>query len=320
MQDRVSLYPGRVKLAPVSGQENTYDMVRADSPTQDGTPLNKDSLLKDATAALFGLGSDAVPDDVLALLSRFNSNVGEDYLWEKVKTSYIHVESTVSTSNVISGIQNGGSITDYDSVESGQNGIVLTGEHKITVSTSSISTLVGKYYKNSSGVIYKISGGSFQSGKYYGNGYKVSEQKNEEHIAYLNSSNEEAYPPSESDGYDYIYRGKIGQVAMVATGTYFGTGTYGSGNKSVIALPFNPKIVFIFKIPEYQNFTGSSASYFGYSNQVFYNGATSFGAHTGSSSAVVSYSMENNALTRYSTAANVQMNESGQAYGYIAIG
>lgn len=68
MQDRVSLYPGRVKLVPVPGQENTYDMVRADSPTQEGTPLNKDTLLKDATAALFGLGSDAVPDDVFKTL------------------------------------------------------------------------------------------------------------------------------------------------------------------------------------------------------------------------------------------------------------
>lgn len=65
MQDRVPLYPGRVKLMPVSGQENTYDMVRADQPSQVGTPLNKKSLLKDATAALFGLGADAVPDDVL---------------------------------------------------------------------------------------------------------------------------------------------------------------------------------------------------------------------------------------------------------------
>lgn len=65
MQDRVPLYPGRVKLTPVSGQENVYDMVRADQPTQDGDPLNKATLLKDATAALFGLGTDAVPDDVL---------------------------------------------------------------------------------------------------------------------------------------------------------------------------------------------------------------------------------------------------------------
>lgn len=38
--------------------------------SQQGTPLNKDTLLKDATAALYGLDSDAVPDDVLSILSR----------------------------------------------------------------------------------------------------------------------------------------------------------------------------------------------------------------------------------------------------------
>lgn len=69
MQDRVPLYPGRVTLTPVSGQTNTYDMVRADQPTQEGTPLNKNNLLKDATAALWGLGSDATPDDVLHAIS-----------------------------------------------------------------------------------------------------------------------------------------------------------------------------------------------------------------------------------------------------------
>lgn len=51
MQDRVSLYPGRVKLEPVAGQANTYDLTRADQPTQEGTPLSKANLLSDATAA-----------------------------------------------------------------------------------------------------------------------------------------------------------------------------------------------------------------------------------------------------------------------------
>lgn len=68
MQDRIPLYPGRVTLTPVSGQANTYDMARADQPTEEGTPLNKNTLLKDATAALYGLGSDAVPDEVLGML------------------------------------------------------------------------------------------------------------------------------------------------------------------------------------------------------------------------------------------------------------
>ena len=68
MQDRVSLYPGRVKLIPVTGQENTYDMVRADEPTQEGTPLNTENLLKASTAALYGLPNTAVPNEVFALL------------------------------------------------------------------------------------------------------------------------------------------------------------------------------------------------------------------------------------------------------------
>lgn len=71
MKDRIPLYPGRVKLNPVSGQPNTFDMVRADDPTQAGTPLKKSSLLKDATAALYGLGTGAVPDDVLAEIGKY---------------------------------------------------------------------------------------------------------------------------------------------------------------------------------------------------------------------------------------------------------
>lgn len=89
MKDRVPLYPGRVKLTPVTWQENTFDLVRADQPTQEGTPLNKASLMKDATAALFGLGTDAVPDDAFSLLSRFHKGLGNEYLWEKSKSDEI---------------------------------------------------------------------------------------------------------------------------------------------------------------------------------------------------------------------------------------
>lgn len=55
MQDRISKYPGRIKLTPVEGQEGYYDMERADEPTQTGTPLNKNSLLKDSTAQMLNL-------------------------------------------------------------------------------------------------------------------------------------------------------------------------------------------------------------------------------------------------------------------------
>ena len=51
--DRIPTYPGRVKMTPVEGQSNTYDMVRADQPTEVGTPLNRalfESIRSDVTA------------------------------------------------------------------------------------------------------------------------------------------------------------------------------------------------------------------------------------------------------------------------------
>lgn len=68
MQDRVSLYPGRVKLEPVAGQANLYDLTRADQPTQEGTPLNKASLLTDGVCEILGLDHDATPNDAFLAL------------------------------------------------------------------------------------------------------------------------------------------------------------------------------------------------------------------------------------------------------------
>ena len=44
--DRTPANAGRVILAPVSGQENTYDMVRADNPSIEGTPINRDLFMQ----------------------------------------------------------------------------------------------------------------------------------------------------------------------------------------------------------------------------------------------------------------------------------
>ena len=71
MRDRVPRYPGRVKLTPVSGQANVYDMERADSPTQEGDPINKSTLLRDSTAALYSLGANATPNDVFAEIRNY---------------------------------------------------------------------------------------------------------------------------------------------------------------------------------------------------------------------------------------------------------
>lgn len=87
MQDRASLYPGRVKLKPVSGQENTYDMERADEPTQVGTALNKANLLRDGTASMYGLDSTAVPDD--AFVASVMANTGYIYITTKTSSGVV---------------------------------------------------------------------------------------------------------------------------------------------------------------------------------------------------------------------------------------
>ena len=50
MKNRESLYPGRVKLTPVDAANGIYDLIRADEPQEEGTPLNK-KLLDFAVAA-----------------------------------------------------------------------------------------------------------------------------------------------------------------------------------------------------------------------------------------------------------------------------
>ena len=69
MQDRVPTYAGRVRLTPVQNQDNIYDLVRADEPIQEGTPLNKSTLLTDETAQAMGLTSDATPNDAFSQLT-----------------------------------------------------------------------------------------------------------------------------------------------------------------------------------------------------------------------------------------------------------
>lgn len=67
MKNRVPANPGRVLITPEDGSAAFYAVLtRADNPTEDGDPLSKETLLTDATAALYGLDATAVPDEVLA--------------------------------------------------------------------------------------------------------------------------------------------------------------------------------------------------------------------------------------------------------------
>jgi len=69
VEDRVSTYPGRVILTPVGGEENTFDMERADLPVVEGTPVNK---------KLFDSKSDCLTEDVTVYVATTGSDLEGD--------------------------------------------------------------------------------------------------------------------------------------------------------------------------------------------------------------------------------------------------
>lgn len=79
MDDRNVQYPNRFQLTKVDGTDDIYEIIPAPGKVYtEGTFINKFALLKDTTAALFGLGVDNVPDDVLVFLGKYNQ-----YWWKR---------------------------------------------------------------------------------------------------------------------------------------------------------------------------------------------------------------------------------------------
>lgn len=69
VENRVSTYPGRITLKPVSGQTNVYDMERSDMPIVEGTPINK---------LLFDSKADALKENVTVYVSISGDDIGGD--------------------------------------------------------------------------------------------------------------------------------------------------------------------------------------------------------------------------------------------------
>lgn len=94
MKDRQSTHPGRVKLTEVvngsaSGSTKTYDLVRDDSPTETGTPLNKATFMTDSTASNYGLsGNDALPENAFKQLSDFMQIGSIHFLLRQMRHKY----------------------------------------------------------------------------------------------------------------------------------------------------------------------------------------------------------------------------------------
>ena len=82
LQDRIVEHPGRVMLTPVSGEENTYDMTRAEGTvTQEGTELNAENL-----TAAFGLVTEDYTGTVTYDAGTIGTRAGAVNLGTALKT------------------------------------------------------------------------------------------------------------------------------------------------------------------------------------------------------------------------------------------
>lgn len=353
MQDRVPLYPGRVTLTPVSGQANTYDLTRADQPTQEGTPLNKASLLKDATAALFGLGTDAVPDDALSWISFLNK-----YYWrrktfaDKYVVNEIEDEKGVPISYKDDSTARKVYYADSYTFNSEKSTFTLVDYQVVSVrpTQASISSL-GDIFENKYVLPEGLSGAfgnlpvntqfifhvgsnhsiTYPSGSnpwYY---YKPAKRlKGERQIEdgewqILSSYNKDEFPKTGLYNemlYDFLDSpvNRIATNTRIQTGKYVGTGTAGEANKNSLTFDIAPSIIVI-----YGEWGANTAV--GYTVPVVivpYVGMDKFGfiSRAGNAAGYVECKckFEGNSISWWGNNATNQGNMGDHQYNYIAIG
>ena len=280
MQDRVPTYPGRVKLIPVLGQENTYEMVRADEPTQEGTPLNKANLLQDSVAKMYGLLESAVPNDIFDFLGKYNLHWWRRRIntastgWFEKRTLGTSTYTIFSAYSPTGGNEQSVQHTENISINQSNGAIsypnpTSTVIHYNNAQSVHNSYLRGSYIKSSSKNdnrwVYipptaSISRRTGRDDDYYveydaGQYYEVSsEYKTGGTIGeweYLFSADSNAHPKSGIvSGYEYEYIGIpyknfTSPPIQVAYGKYTGTGTWGESSPNKLTFSFTPKVVFV---------------------------------------------------------------------------
>lgn len=247
---------------------------------QTPTFLNKYNLLKDETAAKFGLGTSAVPDDVLDWISQYNRHMWRrkslvfQTVWETVKTAF----STKYTSQIY--VQfNVGTIYYSSSLTVDQNTGAVSLKNPVALTKTGglwdTAPLYGKYVQSTTGGIYTASSktkgsevkdiilyatdpslaqGATNYSIYSSSGfYVMSSQSHQVDVGswdVVYSYDENEYPHFGDDGsFEYHYSGvpinNIIEAPRIATGSYTGTGTSSSSAPVTLTFNFEPRFVFI---------------------------------------------------------------------------
>ena len=296
-------------------------------PEMEVDAFTKAETLKDATAAAFGLGADAVPDDVLLQLSAFKTNLGNMWVWAKAEPDYLAPGSSINYGaewKQICTVTNTSLYIYYSDSYTIVNGkAVLTNPSSIAGKdfTGNVNyfkpPIIGKYIQliNSStypaegyNEVYKqASNGDFkyEAPTSFGNYLTLLsnfQTMSGNIIGYVLTSTNAA--PTES-GYVFKSMGQLGDKARIATGSYTGTGTYGPSNPNSLTFGFVPKLVVV-------RATGGDG---GHSWIIGCNHGK------GGNDAWVTITWNSNTVAWYhNSSADYQLNASGTKYYYLAIG
>ena len=240
---------------------------------------SKAESVSDTTKALYGLGTDAVPDDVFGVLSRFHGGLGNEYVWAKIGTKGNEVRKSESEAVAYYTKKSGSYyattvaleipysdeiICNMDGTVSLKNPQILT----VTYDTyTEVNKLKGKYfygqYLQNDGTITDYdtllyveetaddatifsnldNGYCFRIIRFQSGCYSITCTVSESVLGYVNSPDPNAYPID--DGYTYNLLGQLGGAARIATGSYVGTGTYGSSNPNSLTFDFEPKLLVV---------------------------------------------------------------------------
>lgn len=301
-------------------------------------------ILTPATASLYGLGEDAVPDDVLGVLGAY-----KQHWWKRRSVAYYpayYVTGELGTQTVVTagssvnqvfkrgssvGVTNDGTI---ELLETTTNASGFTDE------ASDFSGLKGYYVQHNNGgdVFYIPSDATITSQQNSSSSYSIlatgnlitgyAERYEYGEWEYIQASDRNTYPDSGvSGGYEYDYLGvpleNSSVPVKIEVGSYTGSGVYGEGNENTLTFSFVPKIViirrqsivqptiFINSIKRGYTWTGQCG---GGEYTAFWNGRT-LSWYGGDSDRWYSNNSSSN-----NTEASGQLNVAGETYHYVAIG
>ena len=276
------------------------------------------------------------------------ANPAELWVWEKFNgtfASYHDGETHTNEDIVRNDDSASGDIFYYsDSISVDVSGaVILTNPSELYLSYdnySSASVLKGKYIKKESDsqVAFIPTTATFSRGTtkryFFVNASTVKYIDGVaavlSHVEYVSSPDSSTYPENgQSGNYWYTRLGQIGKgMTKIETGSYVGTGTYGSSNPNSVTFGFKPKIIFWFLTDDVTN--GHALNYDSYYNVItpieFFT--TEYKAYKkpylnydNPASGCAKISMDGKTISWYDTeSASRQHNTSGIQYYCVAIG